>query len=198
MATFEDILKSAKLPEGSVPLCLRGDLQRRHEDLERELQDAQEADRQGSSLADGGKARKVAEEIQQIEREMREHTHPFAFRALPSREYRDLVAEHPPRKDDQMDALYGVNMHTFPHTLISKCCIDPPMTVEQVADLCDVLTDGQQMDLFLCPAQLNRERVDIPKSAAASAVLASTAPKSKRPAPGVSAGGGSSAGSLAG
>lgn len=198
MANFDDILASAKLPEESVPICLRGDLQRRHEDLERDLEEAQEADKQGSSLADGGQARKVAEEIQRVEAEMREHTHPFAFRALPSREYRDLVEQHPMRENHQLDALYGVNMLTFPAAVIARCCIDPVMTVDQVERLLEVLTDGQQMDLFIGAGRVNRERIDVPKSVAASAILAASAPKSKPPAPGASAGGGFSGGSLAG
>jgi hypothetical protein len=197
MANFEDLVKTARLPEETKEICLRGDLQRRHEDLERELQDAQQADKENTSLAGGGRARKVAEQIRQVEAEMREHTHPFAFRALPSHEYRALVEQHPPRDDDQLDALYGANMSSFPHAVISACCIDPPMTVEQVEQLCEVLTDGQAMDLFMTAATLNRSPVDIPKSALASAVLASTAPKSKPRGRGASAGGGSSAGSLA-
>lgn len=198
MANFDDILASAKLPEDAVEICLRGDLQRRHEDLERDLQAAREADDRASSLAEGGQARKVAEEIQRVEAEMREHTHPFAFRALPSREYRELVQEHPPREGDQYDALYGANMLTFPSVLISRCCIDPPMTVEQVEQLCDVLTDGQQTELFLCAARVNRDQVDVPKSVAASAILASSVPKSKQPARGESRRAGSQGGSLAG
>lgn len=198
MANFDDILKAAKLPEDSVPICLRGDLQRRHEELERDLEEARDTDDQGSSLADGGKARKVAEEIQRVEREMREHTHPFAFRALPSREYRELVQDHKPREGDQLDALYGVNMSTFPAVLIAACCIDPVMTLEQVEELLGLLTEGQMMDLFMCAANLNRGQVDVPKSAAASAILANTALRSKQPERGESPRDGSQGGSLAG
>lgn len=198
MATFDDILKGTKLPEDSVEICLRGDLTRRHEDLGRDLEEAQETERKGSSLADGGGARKVAQEIQAVEAEMRQHTHPFGFRALPSREYRELVAQHPRREDDDLDGLYGVNMNTFPAVLISACAIDPPMTVEQVEELLAVLTEGQMMDLFICAANLNRGKVDVPKSVAASAILASSVPKPKQPEPGVSPRGGSQGGSLAG
>jgi hypothetical protein len=198
MVNFDDILKTAKLPEDSVEICLRGDLQRRHEDLERELEEASEADKQGSSLADGGKARKVAEEIQRVEREMREHTHPFAFRALPGRQYREMVQEHKPREGDNFDALFGANMNTWPAALISACCIDPVMTLEQVEELLDVLTDGQRERLFLCAAQLNRDLVDVPKSVAASAILASSAPRSRQPERGESPRAGSAGGSLAG
>lgn len=198
MANFEDILGAARLPEDSVEICLRGDLQRRHEDLERDLEEAKEADKQASSLAEGGQARKIAEAIQTVEREMRQHTHPFAFRAKPVHEYRELVQQHPPREDNQFDALYGANMNTFPVAVIAACCIDPVMTVEQTEQLCEVLTDGQQMDLFLCAARVNRDRVDIPKSVAASAILAASVPKSKPRERGVSRGAGSSGGSLAG
>lgn len=196
MANFDDLIGKARLPEGSVPVCLRGDLAARHEQLERDLAAAQDADN-ADSLAAGGQARKIAQEIEQLQDEMREHTHDFVFRGLPSRQYRDLVEQHPPRKDNATDAVFGADMSTFPVALIAKCCIDPVMTVEQVEQLADVTTEGAQMDMFMCAAGLNRNRVDVPKSVLASEILASTAPKSKQQGRGGSPDGGSSAGSLA-
>lgn len=197
MASFDDILSSAKLPEDSVPICLRGDLQLRHDQLEEQLVEAEEADKE-NSLAAGGQARKIAAEIDALEAEMREHTHRFAFRALPSRQYRDLVEQHPPREGHKEDPIWGANTATFPHALIAACCIDPVMSEEQVEQLCEVLTDGQALTLFGCAWGVNRAPVDVPKSAAASEVLRRPAPRSKPPAPGASPGKGSSAGSLAG
>lgn len=177
MANFDDLLSAARLPEKSVPICLRGDLQVEFEQLEQELADAQEADARNDSLAGGGQARKVAERMEALSAEMREHTHPFVLRALSSREWRELVDEHPPRKNDDADALLGANSATFPHAMLAACCIDPVMTVEQVAQLTEKITDGQALTLFGCGMELNRGSVDVPKSAAASALLAKPALK---------------------
>lgn len=197
VANFDDLLAKTRLPEGSVPICLRGDLVARHEQLERDLAAAQNSDTAGS-LAAGGQARKIAEEIEALERDMQEHTHDFVFRGLPAKQYRDLVEAHPPRKDNDLDAAFGADMSTFPVALIAACCVDPVMTVEQATQLADVLTEGQLMTMFTCAVGLNRSQVDVPKSVLASEILASSAPRSKRPGRGGSAGGGSSAGSLAG
>lgn len=194
MADFDDLLKSAKLPEASVPICLRGDLAIQFEQLERELEEAREAE--GNSLADGGRVREIAEEIERVRAEMREHTHPFAFRGLPKQKFRDLVEEHPARKDEDDDAVMGVNISTFPQALIAACCTDPIMTAEQVHQLCELLTEAQVGELFSCAYSLNKLKVDVPKSVLASEILAKHAQKSKRRGTGGSLGGDSLGGSL--
>lgn len=171
MADFGEILASARLPEAGVSLVLRGDLQLRHEQLEAELAEAQEADRADDSLAGGGRARKVAEQIRDLESEMRDHTHMFALRALKRGAFRDLVEAHPPREGNKDDTAFGVNMATFPVPLIAASCTDPVMTAEQVEELLEVLTEGQMLELFMTALHLNRSKVDVPKSFAASAVL---------------------------
>jgi hypothetical protein len=205
MANFDDLIKSARLPEDSVAICLRGDLQLQHEELERQLQEVQEAEDTagsgglvGAGSATSAEAKRLAEEIEALEAEMRQHTHHFAFRGLPRKQYRDLLVQHPPREGNDDDLALGANGNTFPLALIAASCIDPVMTLEQVEQLAEVLTDGQVLTLFGCAAVLNRVSVDVPKSAAASAILARHAPRSRPPAPGASPGGGSSAGSLAG
>ena len=183
MADFDALIKGARLPEDEVPLCLRGDLVRRYEALERDLQDAQTGD-EATSIVAGAQAVQIAEEMEALRAEMLEHTHPFAFRALPKAAYRDLLADHRPRDGDNEDQLMGANLATFPAALIAACAIDPPMTEGQVAELYEVLSDGQAMRLFSCVLGLNRGDVDVPKSVLASEVLGKTAPKPKRPAPG--------------
>jgi len=173
---IEQLIAGARLPETGVPICLRGDLVRRHEALEADLDEAREADA-GDSLASGGQARKIAEEIQALEAEMREHTHTFGLRGLPRNVYRDLLAEHPPREGNKEDEAMGANARSFPVALIAKCCVDPVMTEAQAGELADVLTDGQLLQLFGGAIGLNKITVDAPKSVAASAILARTASK---------------------
>lgn len=176
MADFEAILASARLPETGVSLCLRGDLQRQHEQLEAELAEARDADAE-DSLAAGGQARKIAEQIRALEVEMREHTHVFALRALPRQQFRDLVEQHPPRGDNKDDQVFGVNTASFPVPLIAASCTDPVMSPEQAGQLLEVLTEGQMLELYGAALHLNRGTVDAPKSVAASAILARPAPK---------------------
>jgi hypothetical protein len=197
MANWDDLKKGFTPQSDAVPICLRGDLAARYERLERELAEARDEDAQ-DSLAAGGQTLKIAREMEDLRGEMLQHTHHFQFKALPKSKYRDLVADHRPRDGDPDDAQWGANLATFPQALIQACCTDPVMTVEQVEEMCGMLSDGQVVEMFGCAVRLNRENADIPKSLLASEVLARHAPRSKRPAPGGSPAAGSSAGSLAG
>ncbi|OLT24420.1 hypothetical protein BJF79_13845 [Actinomadura sp. CNU-125] len=198
MADFEKLLAGAKLPETGVPICLRGDLAVEFERLETDLAEAREAEERDDSLAAGGQAREIAEQIEDLRQTMQDHTHTFRLRALPRKKWRDLLEEHPPREDNAADTQFGVNNATFPTVLIAASCLDPVMTEQQVDQLFEVLTEGQMLELYGAALALNRGSVNVPKSGLASAILARPAPKSKPPERGASRGGGSSAGSLAG
>lgn len=193
----DDLISSVRLSEAHVPLCLRGDLLAAREKLERRLQEANQLD-QVNSLASGGSARRIAEELQRTLAEIEENTHSFRFRALPRPEFRDLQERHPPRPGNDLDMAVGGDMETFPAPLIQACCIDPQMTMEQVESLLDVLSEGQVMELFGCAITLNRSRVDLPKFETASSILARLAPRSKPPGHGVSPANGSLGGNRAG
>ncbi len=192
----DDLIRSVRPSEAHVPLCLRGDLLAAKDDLERRLHEAHQLD-QENSLASGGSARRVADELERVLAEIEQNTHSFRFRALPRPEFRDLQEAHPPRPDNDIDRAIGGNMETFTAPLIQACCVDPAMSLDQVRSLIDVLSEGQVMDLFGCALALNRSRVDLPKFETASGILARLAPRSKPPGHGGSPASDSSAGSLA-
>lgn len=195
MANIDDIIAGAKLPERTLPLCLRGDLQAEFEDAERQLRQAELAE--GDALAAGGAAREIAERIEAVRREMAEHTTVFRLRGLGAEPYSDLLAEHRPTEAQQRDG-HELNLDTFPAALVAACAVDPAMTVEQAKRLSQVITHRQWEDLFNTALACNRQAVDVPFSLSASAIRAATAPKSPRPEHGASPGAGSSDGSLAG
>lgn len=169
MKDFGALLKSAKLPERTVEICLRGDLVAEHELAERELEQVQKA--VSDSLAGNG-ASAIAGRIEELEAQMREHTYDFRLRALPRPAWRALIAEHPPRRGDDNEIVLadrmGVNAETFFEAMIRKAVIDPVLTDEQFAQLLDALTDRQFGDLSDVAWGLNRHEVDVPFSRAAS------------------------------
>lgn len=197
MTDANDLIKNARLPEARVPLCLRGDLLSRLPALEAELDRAHRSD-SANSLASGGEARIIAQQIEDLHREIEENTHIFLFRAMAKREFRDLQESYPPRAGHPVDAAMGFDVEAFQVPLIAECCVDPEMTEEQAGELVDVLSDGQVLELFTCALSLNRGKVDLPKFETASSILARQGPRSRPPEPGGSAVNGSSAGSLAG
>lgn len=191
--SFTDLLKGAKLPEASHPVCLRADLTAEFEAAERELELLRKQPRQTDSLA-GSPAGALVRRIEEIQQDMTAATYTFRLRALPKSKWRALVADYPPRKDDKgepvaEDAQIGVNREEFLHALICTSVIDPVMTVEQWAELIGhtdeekralkaagkedqiqegKLTDRQYSDLCDEAWFLNRGEVSVPFSRAAS------------------------------
>lgn len=173
---FKALLAEAKLPERTVPICLRGDLAADHEIAERELEQAQK--RTADSLAGNG-ASAIAARIEALEAEMREHTYEFRLRALPRHEFRTLMSGHPPRDSDEQtkkdDAPFGVNRETFFPALIRASAVDPELSDAEWSDLLDErLTDYQFQELAITAWMLNAREVDVPFSRAASRLRQAT------------------------
>lgn len=168
-----EALAGAKLPEKTVAVCLRGDLQAEFDQLEKLLTAAQQ-DR-SDSLDAGGRIRELAAQIKEIEQEMADHTVTFRMRAVPRRRWTVLVAEHPPRDDNQLDRVLGVNEETFTSVLIRECAVDPQLSAEQWDRLDEALTEFQWQKLFNVAWSLNARDVDVPFSHAASTILRATA-----------------------
>lgn len=170
MKNFKAMLAEAKLPETTVMICLRGDLAADHEAAERELE---QAEKQGSDSLAGSGAAEIADRIEALEAEMREHTYEFRMRALPRKDWRALVAQHPPRRGEdneliEPDKYIGVNGESFYDAIIRACLVDPELTDDEFEQLVGAVTDRQYDDLSDAAWGLNRREVDIPFSRAAS------------------------------
>lgn len=170
LKNFKAMLAEAKLPERTVMVCLRGNLVADHEAAVRELEQAEK--RPGDSLAGNGAA-EIAERIQAIEAEMQASVYPFLLRAMPAPQYRALVAEHPPRVDDdgnvdRRDMIFGFNVETGFEPLIRTSLVDPEVDDESWVQLMGKLTERQFEELAGTAWHLNRGEVDVPFSSAAS------------------------------
>lgn len=188
------MLKAAKLPEDSVPICLRGDLQAQFEQAERELAEAEATRKATDSLAGNG-TRAIAERIEALREEMRENTVEFRFRALHRHVWKALRDRHPPRRKedgspDERDAFVGVNMDTVFDDLIRSCLVEPQLDEDDWRVLLGdsdeerarleaegkpveegTLTDRQWNQLADCAWTLNRGEVSVPFSRAASKIV---------------------------
>jgi hypothetical protein len=173
LPNFKALLGTAKLPERTVLICLRGDLVAEHEELERQLADLNR--RPSDSLAGNG-ATEVAERIEALQEQMAASTVTFRLRAMPKPKWRALLAEHPPRRDDDgnpnpEDAQIGVNLETFWDAIARACIVEPEIddeTWEILAGPEGKLTDNQVGRLADAAWSVNRGDVDVPFSRAAS------------------------------
>lgn len=184
--TAKQVLAAAKLPEDTVSLCLRGDMQVAFEAAEDELQQAQ---RGGSdSLAGNPAAVQAARRLERLRMDMAEYTLTVRLRALPRLEFRALVDKHPPRRKpdgslDERDKYVQVNLEAMGPALIRACAVEPADfdDADWARLLDEVLTDRQYDELFEACWTLNRREVSIPFSHAASRILQNSEPGSKPP-----------------
>jgi hypothetical protein len=171
MTDIKSLIAAAKLPERTVPICLRGDLVAEHEELDRQLEEANRRD--SDSLAGSG-AGDLVDQIEALQEEMRAATVTFRLRALPKPRWRALLAEHPPRRDaddkpDPEDAAIGVNQETFWDAIARACLIEPEVDDETWALMAGPdgkLTDRQIGQLADAAWAVNRGDVSVPFSRA--------------------------------
>lgn len=163
--SMKDILAGVKPVEKSVTLCLAGDLNGQFEDLERELAAAVKAPQ--VSLATVGAEREIAERMEALRERMTASEVVFTFRAISARKWSDLMAEHPGRtgKDE------AFNVESFPDAMLAACAVDPVMTLEEVHELGDALSNAQFSELFDCAWSCNQRALDVPFSVLASRAL---------------------------
>ncbi|MFE6866008.1 hypothetical protein ACFVFS_05590 [Kitasatospora sp. NPDC057692] len=166
-ATAADIIARVKPRTATVTLYLDGEASGRIAELEARV--AELADWQPESLADPDPRRALAQEIAELQDQMRDSATQFTFRALGRLAWSDLLALHPPRHAQEL-----YNPETLPGALVSACLVEPAMTAEEYGQLAEVLNQGQRDQLELEAWQVNNEAVSVPFSLAASALRAST------------------------
>lgn len=163
-----DILRTAKLPETTVPVCVRGDLVAEVETLNNRLAGLNS---QADRLIGNPEAREIAEKIEALRAEMAEATVDLRLRALSHRAYAKLEAAHKPRANEDDDKRTGFNLETFPEALIRASIVDPELDEDTFDGLADALTFQQWDNLFTVAYMLNRREISVPFSATASRIL---------------------------
>ncbi|NYV73181.1 hypothetical protein [Streptomyces sp. UH6] len=168
MANIADILKAAKPRERTVRLCLSGDLAGEAARLQDEIARVTGESWEPMSMADRHPARALAEQLAEINRQIKDSETEFRFRYIGDRKYSDLMAAHPAKDENQ-----AFDSETFPRALISASCVDPVMDEDQAAELFEVITQGQVKELFDAAWDVHTSRSGaVPFSLAASALLA--------------------------
>lgn len=168
---IDEFLEGLKLPETEVPICMRGDLQARFEELDRELESARRRPEDDSLASSGTEVRRLASEIEALRAEMQEHVRVFLLRALPRKAWSDLAKEHPPRKQDSPA---DFNRDTFPVAALSACSVKPSIGAAQAGKVVDHVTQGQWSALWNAILELNGGSGEVPFSPAASVILSNT------------------------
>lgn len=167
----KDVTAKATALTKTVRICVAGELSGEHErlnaELEAALRDTAVTDARLGGSKDAAQV-ELAERIRELESEMDDSTFAFKFRAVKSKAWSDLLAEHPDPKRERL-----FNAETFIPAAIAACCIEPEGfdDPEAVAELFDALSAGQQGELFEAAWEVNQGGPLGVKSSLASAVL---------------------------
>lgn len=170
--SIEEILSQATDPAyvrtATARILLRQDLLTQHQQLEADLDAAIQADNAENRTP---QAPAISQQILDLEAEIDAARIEFRFRSIGHRAWADLMAAHPPTKE-QIKALGRIdhNPETFPIAAIAASCVEPAMTVDDVAQLDRALNDTQFNLLLVRCVEANTGGVDTPKSVAAGVI----------------------------
>ncbi len=155
---FKEIQARKKPNTRSVPILLEPDLLVDFARLTRQHKIAEAFDEKSNK-------RDTAPEIQgrldELQVEIEAETVTFVFRALRRKDYRKLIADHPPSDDDAEEG-FDFNPETLGPELISRSAIDPEMTLAEVENLWDEWDDGTVTEIYSVALLVNKEVRDIP------------------------------------
>ncbi|MFB7288974.1 hypothetical protein [Actinacidiphila glaucinigra] len=165
MPDINEIIAAARPREATVPVCIRGDLAGEVERLELELSRVQE-DWEPSSIADEHPGRAIAAQIKALREEMRAAEVPFKLRYIGDEAYSTLVAAHPSTDEREL-----FDAQSFTPALVSACCVEPAMTVDQAKALFEKINQGEIKKLFDAAWDVHNSGDVVPFSLAASALL---------------------------
>lgn len=175
------LVDEAEPLELSMPLCLRMKLVAKYEELERRRLEAVRVG--GDSLAGiGGEATAIAAEMEALRERMLSGTITVVMRSMPRKKYKALTALHPPRRTDEGGVddrdFMGINADTFYDPLIRACWVAPVLSPDRLTKILDEIASDKQYDeLAQLALNVNRAKVDVPFSAAASSLTRTSEPE---------------------
>lgn len=179
--TLDAVAKMSTPARRVVRFCVDGALFAEHQRLEDELDRMRENDlgrrtRTGrlnqTEEVPAGQLEK-AKELTKLEDEMEEHSVDFVFERIEQDAWDQLVAAHPPAKDNDEHKRMGINVDTFKAPAVQMSCVSPTgMDTSSFEPWWKSLSSGQRDLLFFGGAwAVNRDAGEVPKSLSASSVI---------------------------
>lgn len=164
------LIQGASLPERTVPLCLRGDLQAEWETLHRDLIDAQRAAGEPTLAGPPPEVVDLQGRLHAVAEEMRSAVVTFRVRAIGRPDYNRIIAGFPPRDGHPADNAPGVghNIEAVQRAMVHQGVVWPEMTPELWDALEPNLTPWQWGQLVDAADALALDPVNVPFSRAAS------------------------------
>lgn len=153
-------IDGAKLPEKAVTVYGRADLVAEHHELNQRLQDAGRDDGLQDDRLTGSPAGRLAQQIRDIEEQMRKSALTFRFRAILDADVEAAKKAHPSNDDARA------------YFMLTKQVVHPQVTEAQWPKIRERIGEGQFEALLNAAAEASRQRqISVPFSLAASAAL---------------------------
>jgi hypothetical protein len=163
-----------KRPETRVSFCLDGDLKADHEAAESEFNALRTKSLGDARLNDP--AKELAKKVQELEEAMKASSVTFLIRGMKRGDWNELVAEHAPREDNNLDKTYGFNVEALMTKAIPMCIAgvennageELPFDASAEWDaLADDMTNSQYEEFILATLRVNKGRNEVPFSLSA-------------------------------
>lgn len=167
----DEFLDDYTLPSEQVPVCAKAGLLAEHARIEAQILDI----RSRSGLA--GPPAELVAKLEQLEADIEESVKVFTLTARTYQDWADLMAAHPPTKEQKAKG-HASNPDTFEPSALAACATEPPVTVEQAARMRQTLPPSEWHALMEAVARLHQEQVTAPKSLLLSVVHQASAASS--------------------
>lgn len=143
-------------------------------------------DQQSEAVARAGRARDAVHELtlefDDFMAEAEKRAALVVVRALPRREYRDLLKAHPPREGDEQDESWGFNVDDFGDAMVPPAVIEPAFSSDHAkATFLESLSTAQWTTVFAAAVTVNSGALPDPKARISSAVMQGLGATSESP-----------------
>ena len=144
MTDFSSYLSEATPDSRMVPVCFDRQLLAELAEARRAIAEIEGNPIKGSKTLGDTDRQELVDRVAALEEEVRAKTRLLSFQNPGKRRWRDLIAEHPPTKEQR--ATYGALLHWDPDTFIpaaiSLCAHDPEISVEEAASFIEQMPEG--------------------------------------------------------
>lgn len=161
--TFDEVMGGYQAPRTSTSITLRSDLFAEIDRVGAELNRLDAEAVRNDSLNGGGEGRaELHARLVALTEEMRASKVEFIFEGVSSAALRRIEAEAYPTPNQKKEGL-RFNPDTFFPRFIAASCVQPALTVEQVEQLLEVITEGQLDKLLTAANAATKGTDEIPK-----------------------------------
>ena len=154
MTSISDLLGEASFAEEQLRVCLDGKLLSKRREVHQRWA---VADDTKESLGAPSEKARVAEELADLDRQIRAKAHVFTIRAVGGPRWQELLNAH-----SDPEGKLAFSTATFPPAAMALCVVDPAMSEDEARQLMSVLNAGETSRIVNTIVAVNTRDGDVP------------------------------------